>query len=389
MINNIAIQRFSPTLRLVLSGRLRLANAVLQNPIQGKIDFPASDGVVAETLKVEGWTYSNESHITSVTVKVGNTLLGTVPYGMARPDVVTAHLLHPSVKSGFSGEFKLALEPGSYILTVIVEDNNCNRRDFFRSIVIEKATILDLEATDTPATRHPTPDTQYPTPDTQLDTSLPYQQGLIDAGVSGRVLHRENIYGSGPPNTIANLEVLTHILHYGQAPMLDFGCGIGTYVAALQEKGLLVAGIELQADYVATGQTMGRNISHYNGRRIPFADNEFETVYAIEVLEHIPEWENSLAEMLRVARSTVLLSVPNIGVIPSMSRHLVVPWHLLEATHVNFFTSSILSTFLSNIPGITHQVFTYGAFQINGEIYHNHIFAVINKTASYNQENWR
>jgi 2-polyprenyl-3-methyl-5-hydroxy-6-metoxy-1,4-benzoquinol methylase len=385
MKNNSLISRFLPTLRLVLSGRLKLAKAVLQNPIQGEIDFPASDGVVAGTLQVEGWTYSNESHIANVTVKIGSTLLGTVPYGMARPDVVNAHLLHPSVKSGFSGEFKLDLEPGSYILTITVEDNNCNRREFFRSVILEKSTlhILDLKEND-PKTRD-TPTTAElnhqikPETENLMETAnlLPYQQGLIDAGVSGRVLHRENIYGSGPPNTIANLEVLGHILQYGQAPMLDFGCGIGTYVAALQEKGLSVRGIELQADYVATGKAMGRDISHYDGKKIPFGDDEFETVYAIEVLEHIPEWENALAEMLRVARSTVLLSVPNIGLIPSMSRHLVVPWHLLEATHVNFFTASILSTFLSTIPGISHQVFTYGAFQINGEIYHNHIFAVI------------
>ncbi len=84
--------------------------------------------------------------------------------------------------------------------------------------------------------------------------------------------------------------------------------------------------------------------------------------------------------MLRVARRCVLISVPNIGVIPSMSRHLVVPWHVLEATHVNFFTEDILSRYLRDIDGVDGQVFTYGAFQLNGDVYHNHVFAVVRKT---------
>lgn len=152
-----------------------------------------------------------------------------------------------------------------------------------------------------------------------------------------------------------------------------------TVRCALTEKGFTAHGIEVNASYVETAQTLKRSVQLYDGSRIPFGDSTFDTVMAIEVLEHIPDWEYTFREMLRVAARTVLISVPNIGVIPSMSRHLVVPWHLLEATHLNFFTSDILTTFLNGISGISSHVHTYGTFHINGDTYHNHVFAAVQK----------
>jgi len=209
---------------------------------------------------------------------------------------------------------------------------------------------------------------------------LPYQQVLSTAGASGQVLHREEIYGSGPPNTAANPEVLALILRYSQAPILDVGCGIGVYMAAIRGRGLAVCGLEVNPDYVKRAKARGLDVQLYDGRAFPYPAGGFDTAIAIEVLEHLPDWEHTLHEMLRVTRRCVLLSVPNIGVIPALSRHRVVPWHLLEASHVNFFTAEILSRRLSRVSGTSSHVFTYGAFQINGETYHNHIFAVIHKT---------
>jgi 2-polyprenyl-3-methyl-5-hydroxy-6-metoxy-1,4-benzoquinol methylase len=208
---------------------------------------------------------------------------------------------------------------------------------------------------------------------------LPYDQVLKDAGRAGRILHRENIYGSGPPNKVANPEVLSLITSQARSPILDVGCGIGPYVSALAEKGFIAHGVEVNASYVETARTLSRSVQIYDGTRLPFGDCTFDTVIAIEVLEHIPDWEHTFREMLRVAVRSILISVPNIGVIPSMSRHLVIPWHLLEATHVNFFTAEILTTYLNRISGISSRVRTYAAFQVNGDIYQNHVFASIQK----------
>ena len=43
---------------------------------------------------------------------------------------------------------------------------------------------------------------------------------------------------------------------------------------------------------------------------LPFADGEFELATAIEVLEHVPDPEHTVAEMARVAKRWLLVSVP-------------------------------------------------------------------------------
>ena len=43
---------------------------------------------------------------------------------------------------------------------------------------------------------------------------------------------------------------------------------------------------------------------------LPFADGEFDAATAIEVLEHVPDAEHTVAEMARVAKRWLLVSVP-------------------------------------------------------------------------------
>jgi ubiquinone/menaquinone biosynthesis C-methylase UbiE len=43
---------------------------------------------------------------------------------------------------------------------------------------------------------------------------------------------------------------------------------------------------------------------------LPFADDEFDVATAIEVLEHVPDPEHTVAEMARVAGGHLLVSVP-------------------------------------------------------------------------------
>jgi SAM-dependent methyltransferase len=214
-----------------------------------------------------------------------------------------------------------------------------------------------------------------------VDEGLPYMRALHQAGAAGQVLHRDDVYCYGPPNTEANEIVLALIRRYARAPVLDVGCGIGVYVAALQAQGLAARGLEINPAHVAAARQLGRPVDWYEGKDLPFAADEFDTALAIEVLEHIPDWEHTLSEMLRVARRCVLFSVPNIEIIPYLSRHQVAPWHMLESTHVNFFTPAILSKRLDQISGISYTLFTYGPFEINGEAFDNHILAVIHKQA--------
>jgi hypothetical protein len=83
----------------------------------------------------------------------------------------------------------------------------------------------------------------------------------------------------------------------------------------------------------------------------------FESVLAVEVLEHVLDVETALVECARVARVNLVLSVPNAGVIPHLFGAAVVPWHLLEATHVNFFSAASLERILRRV--FPHVVVSY------------------------------
>ena len=48
----------------------------------------------------------------------------------------------------------------------------------------------------------------------------------------------------------------------------------------------------------------------YDGAELPFRRNEFDIACAIEVLEHVSDPDRTLAELVRVARQHVLVSVP-------------------------------------------------------------------------------
>jgi 2-polyprenyl-3-methyl-5-hydroxy-6-metoxy-1,4-benzoquinol methylase len=98
--------------------------------------------------------------------------------------------------------------------------------------------------------------------------------------------------------------------------VLDVGCGEGvlTSVWARQLHGLPVVGLDLPdpklaADWEALSLP---NLRFVPGRaeQIPFAENEFDLVTAIETLEHVSDPERTLAEMVRVARRHLLVSVP-------------------------------------------------------------------------------
>jgi len=60
--------------------------------------------------------------------------------------------------------------------------------------------------------------------------------------------------------------------------------------------------------------------------KLPFADESFDIACAFEVLEHLPfeDFDRAIAELCRVARSHVVISVPHFG--PMLSFSLKIPF---------------------------------------------------------------
>jgi ubiquinone/menaquinone biosynthesis C-methylase UbiE len=99
--------------------------------------------------------------------------------------------------------------------------------------------------------------------------------------------------------------------------VLDVGCGEGvlTLQWAQRLRDGRVVGIDLE-DSALQAQWAARRAPNLEYRvmkaeRLPFAEAEFELAAAIEVLEHVPDPEHTVAEMARVARGGhLLVSVP-------------------------------------------------------------------------------
>jgi ubiquinone/menaquinone biosynthesis C-methylase UbiE len=100
------------------------------------------------------------------------------------------------------------------------------------------------------------------------------------------------------------------------ASVLDVGCGEGVlthrWAQALGER--RIVGIDLDdAKLKAEWETRARpNLEYLTmpAEQLPFADGEFDLASAIEVLEHVPDPAHTVAEMARVAKRHLLVSVP-------------------------------------------------------------------------------
>lgn len=129
-------------------------------------------------------------------------------------------------------------------------------------------------------------------------------------------------YGSTNPvvrRLMSRFERTLDELFWQAAPesILDVGCGEGVLTskwADRLESGRVV-GIDLEDPQLAAEWAARRRgnleFRTVEATQLPFADNEFDLAAAIEVLEHVPQPEQTVAEMARVARRHLLVSVPH------------------------------------------------------------------------------
>jgi 2-polyprenyl-3-methyl-5-hydroxy-6-metoxy-1,4-benzoquinol methylase len=128
-------------------------------------------------------------------------------------------------------------------------------------------------------------------------------------------------YGSGNPvvrRLMASFERTLDELMAQARPqsLLDVGCGEGVLVHrwALSMPQARLVGIDLEEESIQAGwaEREAPNLEYRTmpAEDLPFAENEFELASAIEVLEHVPDPEHTLAEMARCASRHLLVSVP-------------------------------------------------------------------------------
>jgi SAM-dependent methyltransferase len=135
--------------------------------------------------------------------------------------------------------------------------------------------------------------------------------------------------------------------------VLDMGCGAGRHAFEMYRRGADVVAFDQDGDELAgvldvfaamreAGEVPAgaeADIKQGDALAMPFADGEFDRVVASEVLEHIPDDETAIAELVRVLRpgGTMAVTVPR-WLPEKICWALSDAYHEVEGGHVRIYT---------------------------------------------------
>lgn len=165
-------------------------------------------------------------------------------------------------------------------------------------------------------------------------------------------------------------ELLLPLLQKNQT-ILDLGCGDGKIDSLLlKEKDVSIKGI----DVLVRPQTY-IEVKEYDGKHIPFPDNSFDTVMAIDVLHHTDVPADVFAEMVRTSKKYIVikdhirtgllsyLKLRAMDYVGNAHYHVRLPYHYLkESEWLSMFEANNLNicsvhTNLHLYTGIFHVLF--------------------------------
>jgi SAM-dependent methyltransferase len=321
------------------------------------IDLPVKDSLNDPlSLQIEGWLFGGAGHgeLEAVEIRCDGKVIAETSIFLSRPDVVRHHALKPDTLTGFT---LLACAPSLLGRERVILE--CAAR--FRDGTTAVATACEVRLI-----AHDYRDEPY---------------GVLVKPEETRLFHRSDIYTSGPSVAEISTACLALVRRYlGPAPrrILDVGCGFGGYGRALRVDGYDWFGVEVKASDCAELTRVGLPHQQVDGKSLPFEAGSFDSAICIEVLEHIEKPDAFIAEIRRVTKNRLLISVPNLELIPYLFRYLAVPWHLLEGDHKNFFTRQSLRHLLQQ-----HfrkvEVISYAPIPLRTPEnlpLHNHLFAI-------------
>jgi len=97
--------------------------------------------------------------------------------------------------------------------------------------------------------------------------------------------------------------------------ILEDGCGVGEYLARLAPAAAQAVGLEIELERARDARKKAAQVVGGVGERLPFAANTFDLVLSHEVLEHVQDDRQAVAEIVRVLRpgGRLVLFCPNRG----------------------------------------------------------------------------
>jgi len=112
------------------------------------------------------------------------------------------------------------------------------------------------------------------------------------------------------------IDQLKEVAPLARGALLDVGCGEKPYEWIFAPYVTSYLGIEHEGTFGETHASVaaqaGKPDLYYDGAKLPFADESFDTVLNVQVLEHTPEPQRLLHEIARVLRpgGTLILCAP-------------------------------------------------------------------------------
>lgn len=138
-------------------------------------------------------------------------------------------------------------------------------------------------------------------------------------------------------------EIVRIVPHKAGITILDAGCGEGHLLSELYKKNAQGAYYGVDATDIALKKARERcpfaHFYHGDLSRLDFSDGFFDVIVATEVLEHIIEYEEVIAELLRVLKKggVLIVTFPN-EILWTVSRFFLGRRPVKIIDHVNSFT---------------------------------------------------
>lgn len=174
--------------------------------------------------------------------------------------------------------------------------------------------------------------------------------------------------------------------------LLDLGCWDGFIMKEILKSGKAKStiGLDNSRSAVEMGKKNNLDIRLVESvdRNIPFEKNSFDCVYAGEIIEHIYDVNNFLAEIKRVLKKNgqIIITTPNLASLGSRIRLLFgrTPWmieNLLEdnaAGHIRYFTFDTLSAILEDrkflVASCSTNAIQVGKINLSNRLIRNHLY---------------
>lgn len=112
---------------------------------------------------------------------------------------------------------------------------------------------------------------------------------------------------------VRRLELIDRYAPLTGQRFLDAGCGVGMYLRHVAKMAGFAAGVDIDPDKVTEARRHVAPVQVASAEALPFADGSFDVVLSHEVLEHVADDRQAVAEALRVLKpgGRLVLFVPN------------------------------------------------------------------------------